>query len=638
MVRLLISYLCEPGSIPGGVALEFFCTWESCRTIPLVGGLSRGSPVFPRPFIPVPLISLHPHRLSRPRLPQQSDSTFCLPQSFIFYGPWPEGGFIFWSPRRLIPAKESRLLDMNKSSSSVRRMEAGADNIGLTRKFDSVTEALGFYVPQLNRMAKDDGAARLQQAVDYLLPAEGIVSVSFTSKCYSASAMSSDTPELMVAMTVPSTSSDGLSTVTPLPSVMGMVSMLQSTSSNGPPIEVLKSMTSSGFRCCYCDSSFSKTCNARQHERTVCTKSPFRAMNHYDDDHMQIMQGDTMNEHSEICKDSSTGSQQVISPIPPYIEAGSEDSIDEDSTHVTNEVASRNDVYNEYIFSKDPNELVDRLRYCLLLKHREYSTIKEMTKEHIPFGQLFMRSGSFVEAVGNYKLLLFSAGPTHVQCVAFPRSTKYSTVSRYAILGARYSCAVSVMVRTENSEDQLAVNSEVFPGQRNARPTVSFPPRLARAVLGEGVEVELLFTGPGNIHHDSRNYSRYDKCLTSEQMGARRCDVFELHHRGSKLDPRSDLRSIQKTVAPLEFRSGLEIDMKFISNRRNWRLEISIRDQQPSSTNFRPKQEYNNGSNVATLVPVSTKEVQLIITVRGNSSILSGRLSVFVKENSGREY
>ncbi|KAJ8893764.1 hypothetical protein PR048_006364 [Dryococelus australis] len=55
-----------------------------------------------------------------------------------------------------------------------------------------------------------------------------------------------------------------------------------------------------------------------------------------------------------------------------------------------------------------------------------------------------------------------------------------------------------------------------------------------------------------------------------------------LHHRGSKLDPRSDLRSTQKTVAPFEFRAGLEIEMKFISNHRNRQFEILIRDQQPS--------------------------------------------------------
>ncbi|KAJ8875843.1 hypothetical protein PR048_023745 [Dryococelus australis] len=58
----------------------------------------------------------------------------------------------------------------------------------------------------------------------------------------------------------------------------------------------------------------------------------------------------------------------------------------------------------------------------------------------------------------------------------------------------------------------------------------------------------------------------------------------QLHHRGSKLDPRSDLRLTQQTVGPFEFRAGREIEMKFISNPRNWRFEISIRDQQPSST------------------------------------------------------
>ncbi|KAJ8895154.1 hypothetical protein PR048_000479 [Dryococelus australis] len=59
-----------------------------------------------------------------------------------------------------------------------------------------------------------------------------------------------------------------------------------------------------------------------------------------------------------------------------------------------------------------------------------------------------------------------------------------------------------------------------------------------------------------------------------------------LHHRGSKLDPRSDLRLTQKTVAPFEFRPVLEIEIKFISKRRNWRFEISIRVQQLSSTNI----------------------------------------------------
>ncbi|KAJ8890814.1 hypothetical protein PR048_010323 [Dryococelus australis] len=35
-----------------------------------------------------------------------------------------------------------------------------------------------------------------------------------------------------------------------------------------------------------------------------------------------------------------------------------------------------------------------------------------------------------------------------------------------------------------------------------------------------------------------------------------------LHHRGSKFGPRSDLSSTQKTVAPFEFRAGLEIELK----------------------------------------------------------------------------
>ncbi|KAJ8866016.1 hypothetical protein PR048_033540 [Dryococelus australis] len=42
----------------------FFRMWESCRTMPLIGGFSRGSPVFPRSFLPA---LLHNHRLSRRR-------------------------------------------------------------------------------------------------------------------------------------------------------------------------------------------------------------------------------------------------------------------------------------------------------------------------------------------------------------------------------------------------------------------------------------------------------------------------------------------------------------------------------------------------------------------------------------------
>ncbi|KAJ8865767.1 hypothetical protein PR048_033289 [Dryococelus australis] len=81
---------------------------------------------------------------------------------------------------------------------------------------------------------------------------------------------------------------------------------------------------------------------------------------------------------------------------------------------------------------------------------------------------------------------------------------------------------------------------------------------------------------------------QHDAKLTPSSFNAR------LHHRGSKLDPRSDLRSTQKTVAPFKFRAGLLIEMKFISKSRNWRFEISIRDQQPSSTNLIDESEIQN--------------------------------------------
>ncbi|KAJ8865625.1 hypothetical protein PR048_033145 [Dryococelus australis] len=47
-VSLLASHQGDPGSIPGRVTPDFRM-WESCRTIPLVGGSSRGSPVSPAP-------------------------------------------------------------------------------------------------------------------------------------------------------------------------------------------------------------------------------------------------------------------------------------------------------------------------------------------------------------------------------------------------------------------------------------------------------------------------------------------------------------------------------------------------------------------------------------------------------------
>ncbi|KAJ8889134.1 hypothetical protein PR048_008628 [Dryococelus australis] len=82
----------------------------------------------------------------------------------------------------------------------------------------------------------------------------------------------------------------------------------------------------------------------------------------------------------------------------------------------------------------------------------------------------------------------------------------------------------------------------------------------------------------------------YVSVFEAEKRG--RCE----DHRASKIERRHchhalrrDLilsSGVWRTVA----RAGVEIEMKFISNRRNWRFEISIRDQQPSSTNANLKE------------------------------------------------
>ncbi|KAJ8891686.1 hypothetical protein PR048_004215 [Dryococelus australis] len=119
----------------------------------------------------------------------------------------------------------------------------------------------------------------------------------------------------------------------------------------GSPTSVMQSITSLRFHCCYCDSSFSKTCNSRRHERTVCMKSPLRAMKLYDNGHMQFMQGDRMNEHIEIWKGSSTGSQQVMSAIHSAILVAtlSADDYDETDNAKDGMSASVWDVRGEHI-------------------------------------------------------------------------------------------------------------------------------------------------------------------------------------------------------------------------------------------------------------------------------------------------
>ncbi|KAJ8880925.1 hypothetical protein PR048_017398 [Dryococelus australis] len=89
VVRLLALHQGEPGSISGGVTPSFYM-WESCRTMPLAGGFSRGSPVsfalaFRRCSI---LTSLHPHR-SRPNLFTHSINNYTTNKrstSYLVYG------------------------------------------------------------------------------------------------------------------------------------------------------------------------------------------------------------------------------------------------------------------------------------------------------------------------------------------------------------------------------------------------------------------------------------------------------------------------------------------------------------------------------------------------------------------------
>ncbi|KAJ8875246.1 hypothetical protein PR048_023141 [Dryococelus australis] len=105
---------------------------------------------------------------------------------------------------------------------------------------------------------------------------------------------------------------------------------------------------------------------------------------------------------------------------------------------------------------------------------------------------------------------------------------------------------------------------------------------------GGGGTADLQVNPPasGIVRHDShlRRSGSDPPGIKGEPPGSQ-TTYAQLQHRGSKLYPRSDLRSTQKTVAPFEFSAALGIETMFISNRRNWRFEISIRDQQPSSTN-----------------------------------------------------
>ncbi|KAJ8867174.1 hypothetical protein PR048_033038 [Dryococelus australis] len=77
-----------------------------------------------------------------------------------------------------------------------------------------------------------------------------------------------------------------------------------------------RSLLSGSRQCRFCDRVFTYSQNSRQHERTAYTKSSFQVMSHYDIGRMQFVEGDTLKEHSEISKDSSTRSQQELLAIP----------------------------------------------------------------------------------------------------------------------------------------------------------------------------------------------------------------------------------------------------------------------------------------------------------------------------------
>ncbi|KAJ8875098.1 hypothetical protein PR048_022989 [Dryococelus australis] len=78
---------------------------------------------------------------------------------------------------------------------------------------------------------------------------------------------------------------------------------------------------------------------------------------------------------------------------------------------------------------------------------------------------------------------------------------------------------------------------------------------------------------------------------------------------GCATENASTHKSTQKTIAPFEFRAGLKIEMKFISNHRNWRFEISIRDQQPSA-----KQETVDNVRIDTYQITNLQNIGFVIS------------------------
>ncbi|KAJ8889329.1 hypothetical protein PR048_008828 [Dryococelus australis] len=116
--------------------------------------------------------------------------------------------------------------------------------------------------------------------------------------------------------------------VASMPGLQRLGCLLTSTSTERRPTSSLPGCR----QCRYCDRVFAYGQNAFRHERTTCTKSPFRTMKHCDIGLMQFVQGDTMKEHTETCNGSSTGGQQVLLSLPPSTSMGTVSTDDYDET------------------------------------------------------------------------------------------------------------------------------------------------------------------------------------------------------------------------------------------------------------------------------------------------------------------
>ncbi|KAJ8880595.1 hypothetical protein PR048_017065 [Dryococelus australis] len=115
----------EPGSIPGGVA-PGFRMWETCRTVPLVGGFSRGSPVSSTLCIP-PLLHAH---LASPSSVQISSFHTNFSTELGFHAGAVEAVIVAGSlkPRRSSCPAEMRLVTTLPRRKACR--EGGPDNDG----------------------------------------------------------------------------------------------------------------------------------------------------------------------------------------------------------------------------------------------------------------------------------------------------------------------------------------------------------------------------------------------------------------------------------------------------------------------------------------------------------------------------